>query len=103
MEEGGDDTTMEQEQARLRGVLTPGIMRACSKGKPDGDDVGATGDGGRLLAQMTPAAAITRSINRLDNTALDRVSARDALLILDSVMYPALKGEACRSPATGLV
>jgi len=43
MEEGGDDTTMEQEQARLRGVLTPGIMRACSKGKLDGDDVGATG------------------------------------------------------------
>ena len=44
------------------------------------------GDGGRLLAQMTPATAIARSINRLDSTALDRVSACDALLILDSVM-----------------
>ncbi len=34
---------MEREKARVRDVLTPGIMRACPKGKLDGYDVGATG------------------------------------------------------------
>jgi len=43
LEEGGDETTMEREKARVRDVLTPGIMRACPKGKLDGYDVGATG------------------------------------------------------------